>query len=199
MINASILTVSNLRARASTLTVRDPTRTALGQAVVSTSSKSTGATYRCWLVTPQGLQRIDPPPSGSLGHAPCSPHLMSKRTRHWCIDICQKIIDRIAFGRITERRLLQGTAPPQSHQDGPGALVPQGLSPTPLRRSSCASVSPHELPDARHPNVWINELQMLSARFTGLGINPDLAALAVPEAWGLLHFLKRAALESSDA
>ena len=41
--------------------------------------------------------------------------------------------------------------------------------------------------------AWLDELQALAARFAGLGIGPDLAALTVAEAWGLYLFLARMA------
>jgi hypothetical protein len=37
------------------------------------------------------------------------------------------------------------------------------------------------------------DLQALAARFSGLGIGPDLTALALTEAWGLYRFLERMA------
>ena len=40
---------------------------------------------------------------------------------------------------------------------------------------------------------WMEDLQLLSARFAGLGIGPDLAALTLAEAWALYGFLARMA------
>ena len=40
---------------------------------------------------------------------------------------------------------------------------------------------------------WLEDLQALAARCTGLGIGPDLAALTLAEAWGLYRFLSRMA------
>ena len=41
--------------------------------------------------------------------------------------------------------------------------------------------------------AWLEDLQALAARFAGLGIGPDLAALSLAEAWGLYRFLARIA------
>ena len=41
--------------------------------------------------------------------------------------------------------------------------------------------------------AWLEDLQALAARFAGLGIDADLAALTLAEAWGLLVFLRRLA------
>ncbi len=41
--------------------------------------------------------------------------------------------------------------------------------------------------------AWLEDLQSLAARCTGLGIGPDLAALTLAEAWGLYRFLARMA------
>lgn len=38
---------------------------------------------------------------------------------------------------------------------------------------------------------WLDELQALAARYSGLGITPDLSALALMEAWGLYQWLSR--------
>ena len=46
--------------------------------------------------------------------------------------------------------------------------------------------------------AWLEDLQALAARFAGLGIGPDLAALTLAEAWGLYRFLARIA-GSGDA
>lgn len=43
------------------------------------------------------------------------------------------------------------------------------------------------------PADWPEQLQALAARFAGLGITPDLAALTLAEAWGLFVFLRRVA------
>lgn len=40
---------------------------------------------------------------------------------------------------------------------------------------------------------WLEDLRLLAARFAGLGIGPDLAALTLAEAWGLYRFLARMA------
>lgn len=37
----------------------------------------------------------------------------------------------------------------------------------------------------------LEKLQVLAARFAGLGINPDLASLTLTDAWGLYLFLAR--------
>jgi hypothetical protein len=37
--------------------------------------------------------------------------------------------------------------------------------------------------------AWLEGLQALAARFAGLGVGPDLAALSLGEAWGLCRFL----------
>ena len=41
--------------------------------------------------------------------------------------------------------------------------------------------------------AWLEDLQALAARFDGLGIGPDLAALTLAEAWALYRFLARMA------
>ena len=41
--------------------------------------------------------------------------------------------------------------------------------------------------------AWIEELQMLAARFSGYGIGPDMAGLTLAQAWGLFVFLRRMA------
>lgn len=41
--------------------------------------------------------------------------------------------------------------------------------------------------------AWLEDWQALAARFSGLGIGPDLAALALTEAWCLYRFLVRIA------
>ena len=40
---------------------------------------------------------------------------------------------------------------------------------------------------------WLEDLQLLAARCTGLGIGTDLAALTLAGAWGLYRFLARMA------
>lgn len=40
---------------------------------------------------------------------------------------------------------------------------------------------------------WLEELEMLLARFSHLGIEADLAALSIVEAWGLYCLLVRLA------
>ena len=40
---------------------------------------------------------------------------------------------------------------------------------------------------------WIEELQMLAARFSGYGIGPDMAGLTLAQAWGVFVFLRRIA------
>jgi hypothetical protein len=42
---------------------------------------------------------------------------------------------------------------------------------------------------------WLDELQMLSARFSDLGIGTDLAALTIIELWGLYRYLSHLAGE----
>lgn len=46
--------------------------------------------------------------------------------------------------------------------------------------------------------AWLEDLQALAARFAGLGIGPDLAALTLAEAWLLYRLLVRLA-GGSDA
>ena len=41
--------------------------------------------------------------------------------------------------------------------------------------------------------AWLEDLQMLAARFAGHGIGPDLAALSLTEAWGVFVLLRRLA------
>lgn len=41
--------------------------------------------------------------------------------------------------------------------------------------------------------AWLEDLHRLAARFNGLGIGPDLAALTLAEAWALYRFLARIA------
>ena len=41
--------------------------------------------------------------------------------------------------------------------------------------------------------AWLEDLQTLAARCTGLGIGPDLASLTLAGAWGLYRFLARMA------
>ncbi|MCZ8175160.1 MAG: hypothetical protein O9343_08210 [Burkholderiaceae bacterium] len=41
--------------------------------------------------------------------------------------------------------------------------------------------------------AWLEDLQALAARCTGLGIGPDLAALTLAQAWALWQFLARVA------
>ena len=48
------------------------------------------------------------------------------------------------------------------------------------------------------PAFWIDELQALAARFSALGITPDIAGLTLAEAWGLFVFLRRIA-QGGDA
>ena len=43
------------------------------------------------------------------------------------------------------------------------------------------------------PAAWLERLQGLAARFPGLGIGPDLAALSAADLWGLYRFLSRLA------
>lgn len=38
---------------------------------------------------------------------------------------------------------------------------------------------------------WLNELEMLLVRFSHLGIDADIAALSLVEAWGLYCLLSR--------
>ena len=40
---------------------------------------------------------------------------------------------------------------------------------------------------------WIEDLQMLFARFSGYGVGPDMAGLTLAQAWGVLAFLRRVA------
>lgn len=37
---------------------------------------------------------------------------------------------------------------------------------------------------------WLHEFEMLCARYSGLGITPDIADLSLVEAWGLYCWLK---------
>lgn len=41
--------------------------------------------------------------------------------------------------------------------------------------------------------AWLERLQMLSARFSHLGMGDDLAALSIIELWGVYRFLSRLA------
>ena len=41
--------------------------------------------------------------------------------------------------------------------------------------------------------AWLEDLQALAARCTGLGIGPDLTGLTLAGAWGLYRFLARMA------
>jgi len=41
--------------------------------------------------------------------------------------------------------------------------------------------------------AWLEDLETLSARFSGLGIGPDLAGLSLIELRGVWAFLRRAA------
>ena len=41
------------------------------------------------------------------------------------------------------------------------------------------------------PASWLDELQSLAVRFSGYGIDPDLAGLTLAQAWGLFVFLRR--------
>lgn len=43
------------------------------------------------------------------------------------------------------------------------------------------------------PQHWRSHLAMLAARFSSLGIGPDLTALTMAEAWGLYGYLSRLA------
>ena len=43
------------------------------------------------------------------------------------------------------------------------------------------------------PAFWIDDLQVLAARFSGCGIGPDIACLTLVDAWGLYVFLLRIA------
>lgn len=45
---------------------------------------------------------------------------------------------------------------------------------------------------------WLEELQVLAARFGGNGLGPDIAWLSLAEAWGLLMFLRRMAQGGVD-
>lgn len=40
---------------------------------------------------------------------------------------------------------------------------------------------------------WLERLQMLSVRFSNLGVSPDLAGLSLSELWGLYCYLSRLA------
>ncbi len=40
---------------------------------------------------------------------------------------------------------------------------------------------------------WLESLQMLCARFSYIGMGPDIAALSLIELWGLYRFLLRLA------
>ena len=52
--------------------------------------------------------------------------------------------------------------------------------------------------DTAHPAgvAWLADLQAMAARFSGLGIGPDLAALTLAEAWGLYRFLADVACDA---
>ena len=41
--------------------------------------------------------------------------------------------------------------------------------------------------------AWIEELEMLAARFSGNGIGPDMAGLTLAQGWGMFVFLRRMA------
>ena len=41
------------------------------------------------------------------------------------------------------------------------------------------------------PASWLDDLQSLAVRFSGYGIDPDLAGLTLAQAWGLFVFLRR--------
>lgn len=43
--------------------------------------------------------------------------------------------------------------------------------------------------------TWLEALQCLLARFSALGIGPDVASLSMVELWGLYCYLKRLAGE----
>ncbi len=49
----------------------------------------------------------------------------------------------------------------------------------------------------RHPS-WFDELQLLTARFSGFGIGPDLVGLTLADAWGMYRFLQRLACGGAD-
>lgn len=40
---------------------------------------------------------------------------------------------------------------------------------------------------------WLDELNMLLARFSGVGIEPDIAALGLCELWGVYCYLRHLA------
>jgi hypothetical protein len=40
---------------------------------------------------------------------------------------------------------------------------------------------------------WLERLQTLSVRFSGMGVGADLAALSLIELWGLYRYLSRLA------
>lgn len=40
---------------------------------------------------------------------------------------------------------------------------------------------------------WLNELEMLLARFSYIGISADMATIGILEAWGLYCYLSRLA------
>jgi hypothetical protein len=39
--------------------------------------------------------------------------------------------------------------------------------------------------------AWLEDLHALAARFAGLGISPELAALTLAEAWAVYRFVVR--------
>ena len=43
-------------------------------------------------------------------------------------------------------------------------------------------------------NVWLNELETLSVRFSHLGVSADLGSLTLAEAWAVLQYLRLMAL-----
>ena len=49
----------------------------------------------------------------------------------------------------------------------------------------------------RAPLDWLEQLQILAARFHGYGIGPDLTALSIADLWGLYRFLVRLAAGAS--
>ena len=47
--------------------------------------------------------------------------------------------------------------------------------------------------------AWLDELQLLAARFSSYGIGPNLAGLTLAQAWGPFVFLRRVAAGGADA
>lgn len=49
------------------------------------------------------------------------------------------------------------------------------------------------------PPAWLERLQSLAARFSELGVGPDLAGLSLADLWGVYQLLSRIANGGTDA